>query len=120
MGFVDFDLIFKYFILFQVNDTEEQTFEIKAVYFHEQYNVGVYLNHDIAILKLRPNSRTGKGVKFGERVVPACLPHTNVVYGPHLNCTVAGWGSRGLKDPGSTRYLQSAHIPYLGIIDFTP
>ena len=71
-------------------------------------------------MKLRPNSRTGKGVKFGERVVPACLPHTNVVYGPHLNCTVAGWGSRGLKDPGSTRYLQSAHIPYLGIIDFTP
>ena len=92
---------------------QEQTFEIEAVYFHEQYNVGVYLNHDIALIKLKSNSRTNRGVQFGDRVVPACLPYYNVVYGPHLNCSVSGWGSMGPRDPGYTRYLQSAQIPYL-------
>ena len=65
------------------------------------------------MLKLKPNPLTERGVKFGDRVVPTCLPHSNVVYGPHLNCTVSGWGSMGPRDPGYTRYLQSAQIPYL-------
>ncbi len=36
---------------------EEQTFEIDAVYFHDKYNIGVYLNNDIAVVKLRPSNR---------------------------------------------------------------
>ena len=92
---------------------EEQTFKIEAVHFHELYNIGVYLNHDIAVLRLKANPLTDRAVKFGRRVVPACLPHTNVVYGPHLDCTVSGWGAMDLRDPGYTRYLQAAKLPYL-------
>ena len=90
-----------------VEDFEEQTFEVDTVYFHEEYNVGVFLNNDIALLKLKNE------VQFGTNVVPACLPHANVVYDTHLDCTVSGWGHMSLKDPGYTTFLQSAPIPYL-------
>ena len=85
---------------------------MEAVHFHEEYNVGLYLNNDIAVVRLKAKAN-GRGVTFGERVVPACLPHLNVVYGPHLNCTVSGWGSTGIQQPGYTRYLQAAKVPYL-------
>lgn len=41
-----------------------------AVYFHEEFNIGFYLNNDIALIKLKPGP-DGRGVKFGERVVPS-------------------------------------------------
>ena len=91
----------------EVEDFQEQTLEVDTVFFHEEYNVGVYLNNDIALLKLKDE------VEFGTLVVPACLPHKNVVYDTHLNCTVSGWGHMSLKDPGYTTFLQSAQIPYL-------
>jgi hypothetical protein len=46
---------------------------VSAVYFHENYNVGLYLNNDIAVVKLEPKEN-GSGVMFGDRVIPACLP----------------------------------------------
>jgi hypothetical protein len=46
---------------------------VSAVYFHENYNVGLYLNNDIAVVKLEPKEN-GRGVMFGDRVIPACLP----------------------------------------------
>ena len=115
--FISSRKIFDFSILFilQVRDKEEQLFEVQAVYFHEKFNVDAYLNHDIALLKLKPNSNTQRGVKFGETVVPACLPNSNVVYGTHLDCTVTGWGSMGNRDPGYTRYLQSAQMPIIPI-----
>ena len=61
-------------------------------------------------IKAKPN---GRGAQFGDRVVPACLPHMNVVYGPHLNCSVYGWGSMNSNDPKFARYLQSTKMPYL-------
>lgn len=97
----------------QVDDLEEQSYEVDAVHFHEEYNVGVYLNHDIAVVRIKANPETGRGISFGDRVVPVCLPHRNVVYGTHLNCTVTGWGSTGSTQPGYTRYLQAASVPYL-------
>ena len=57
----------------QVDDLEEQEFKVESVHFHENYNVGLYLNNDIAVVKLAPNEN-GRGVTFGDRVVPACLP----------------------------------------------
>ena len=86
---------------------------VDTVYYHEQYNIGVYLNHDIAVVKLKPDPNTGRGVVFGERVVPACLPNMNVVYGPHLNCTVTGWGRVPSKNNRFAQHLQSAQVPYI-------
>ena len=86
---------------------------MEAVHFHDEYNVGLYLNNDIALVRIKAASSTGRGFNFGERVVPACLPPVNVVYGQHLNCTVAGWGSTGVTQPGYTRYLQAASLPLL-------
>ena len=37
----------------------------------------------------------------------------NVVYGPHLNCSVYGWGSMSSSDPKFARFLQSTQMPYL-------
>ena len=91
--------------IIQVPDLEEQEFMVQSVHFHQDYNVGVYLNNDIAVVRVKAKS-DGRGIRFGDRVVPACLPHSNVVYGDHLNCTVYGWGSTGITQPGYTRYLQ--------------
>ena len=63
-------------------------------------------------MKIKAKSN-GRGAQFGDRVVPACLPHMNVVYGPHLNCSVYGWGSMNSNDPKFARYLQSTKMPYL-------
>ncbi len=94
----------------QVVDVEEQDYRVEAVHFHDEYNVGLYLNNDIAVVRIvaveDPATSRLRGIRFGERVVPACLPPMNAVYGDHLNCTVAGWGSTGITKPGYTRYLQ--------------
>ena len=55
---------------------------------------------------IKASLRTGRGFRFGSRVVPACLPHASVVYGPHLNCTVYGWGSTASQQPGFARFMQ--------------
>ena len=62
---------------------------------------------------IKASLRTGRGFRFGSRVVPACLPHASVVYGPHLNCTVYGWGSTASQQPGFARFMQAAKIPLL-------
>ena len=88
----------------EVREAQEQEFRVDAIHFHEEYNVGIPLNNDIAVVRVKPSLRTGRGFRFGARVVPACLPHASVVYGPHLNCTVYGWGSTGAQQPGFARY----------------
>ena len=83
----------------------EQEFIVASVHFHEEYNVGLYLNHDIALIRVSADPATGRGIAFDpDRVAPACLPPSNTVYDPDaLNCTVHGWGSTGVGKPGFTR-----------------
>ena len=57
----------------QVPDIEEQEFKVSAVYFHENYNLGIYLNNDVAVVKLEAD-QNGRGVVFSDRIIPACLP----------------------------------------------
>ena len=90
----------------QVPEAQEQEFRLDTIHFHEQYNVGIPLNNDIALVRVKASLRTGRGFRFGSRVVPACLPHASVVYGPHLNCTVYGWGSTASQQPGFARFMQ--------------
>ena len=85
------------------------------VHFHEDYNLELPLANDIALIKIRARAN-GRGIMFGDRVIPICLPPTNVVYSKDLSCTVSGWGSTGLDRSNNgtfSRYLQSASLPYL-------
>ena len=95
---------------------DEQEFAIEKVNFHEDYNLNLPLENDIALLKIKAKAN-GRGVIFGDRVVPACLPPTNIVYSKDLTCVVSGWGSTGLSGSSNggafSRYLQSASMPYL-------
>ena len=73
------------------------------------------LANDIALLKLKAKPN-GRGIIFGNKVIPACLPPENALYGKDLSCSVAGWGTtaHGPKDQISfSRYLQTARIPYI-------
>ncbi|KAJ8870217.1 hypothetical protein PR048_029233 [Dryococelus australis] len=72
----------------QVNEESEQEVNIEEIYFHEQFNKGVRLNNDIALVKLK-----GRGLILGTDAQPICLPPPDIPYLPGLNCTISGWGS---------------------------
>ena len=93
----------------EFQDYQEQEFEVETVHFHEEYGFRVYLDNDIAVVKLKPKPN-GRGIRFGERVLPVCLPRKSATYGHHLNCTVAGWGTTGSSFP---RFMQVAALPYI-------
>ena len=100
---------------YKVPDLQEQEFELQLVHFHEDYNLELPLANDIALIKIKARAN-GRGIMFGDRVIPICLPPTNVVYSKDLACTVSGWGSTGLDRSNNgtfSRYLQSASLPYL-------
>jgi hypothetical protein len=72
----------------------EQELNIDEIYLHEDFNKGLRLNNDIALVKVK-----GLGIHLGSQVMPACLPHHGIQYTPGLNCTISGWGS--MKAAGS-------------------
>jgi hypothetical protein len=79
----------------------EQELNIDEIYLHAEFNKGIRLNNDIALVKLK-----GLGIHLGPYVMPACLPHHGTLYTSGLNCTISGWGS--VKAAGSgehNRYL---------------
>jgi len=95
-----------------VEDIDEQEFSIQSVHFHPEFNVGAYLNNDIAVIRIKPGAG-GKGVKITSRVKPACLPSSSTSYKPGMECTISGWGSLGQGSGGYSRRLQAATVPIL-------
>lgn len=92
--------------------------------YHDNFNVGPYLNNDIAIIVIKSNDSSG--MQFGQFVSPICLPASNLVYPPNLNLTITGWGKIGfegahsdasnlprLNAQGAVIELQEATIPLL-------
>jgi hypothetical protein len=75
----------------------EQELNIDEIYLHEEFNRGIRLNNDIALVKLK-----GLGINLGPYIMPACLPHHGIQYTPGLNCTISGWGT--MKAAGSGEY----------------
>ena len=71
-------------------EDEEQEFGITSIELHRDFNVGPYLNNDIAIATLgyldrsrqRANGEffTSGGIQFGENVGAACLPSEQYKY----------------------------------------
>jgi hypothetical protein len=105
-----------------VEDADEQEFSLQSVHFHPEFNLGLYLNNDLAVLRIKAVSAKGgtataanggQGIKFGERVRPACLPPPNTAYNPGQECTISGWGSLGQGSGGYSRRLQAARVPLL-------
>ena len=80
---------------------------IESVHFHPQYNVGAYLNNDLAVIRLKDT------VRLTSRVAAVCLPRTTSSYSPGRECTISGWGSTGQASGGYSRRLQAATVPIL-------
>ena len=83
--------------------------------FHQDYNLEIPLANDIALIRIKA-SANGRGIMFGNRTIPACLPPENAVYSKNMLCTVAGWGSTAHGKKGEmsfARHLQTARIPYI-------
>ena len=90
-----------------VEDVDEQELSLAAVHFHPQYNVGAYLNNDLAVVATKEEAR------LSSRVVPVCLPAPATSYTPGTQCTISGWGSTGQASGGYSRRLQAAVVPIL-------
>ena len=94
-----------------VEDVGEQEFSIQKVNFHPEFNIGAYLNNDIAVVTIK--TQGGQGVVFNDKVNPVCLPQANAMYNPGQECTISGWGSLGQSSGGYSRRMQSANVPIL-------
>ena len=90
-----------------VEDVEEQELSLAAVHFHPQYNVGAYLNNDLAVVTTKEEAR------LSSRVASVCLPAPDTSYTPGTQCTISGWGSTGQASGGYSRRLQAAVVPIL-------
>ena len=100
--------------IIEVEDVEEQEFDIEKVDFHEMFGVGPYLNNDIAVVRL-----AGPGIKFGDKVLPVCLPQRGQSYESGHNITVSGWGKVGYEQDGATlgtNFVSQLHSASLPII----
>ena len=102
----------------EVEDEEEQELAISKIDFHENYNVGPEYNNDIAVVHIH-RAKHPHGIRFGDKVVPVCLPQVRRKYFYRLyeifsaaqvtadysapaNVTVSGWGSLG-RDSAASR-----------------
>lgn len=70
-------------------DSEEDYF-IDKVWQHEEFDRLSFNDNDIALLKVQ--RKNGRGIRFGPRVRPICLPRVGDDYDDLESCTVIGWG----------------------------
>lgn len=106
-----------------VIDTNEAEYLINRIDIHENYNVGPYLNNDLAVITIKSNNRNNSGMEFNDHVAPICLPPDTYIYTSSLNVTITGWGKigfdgiEGSPQPrtklGGVVHLQEANVPIL-------
>ena len=77
--------------LLDVHEEAEEEYEIRTIHFHQHYNVGPYLNNDIALVVIE------NGMEFGQYVSPIWLPNPNLFYASNLTVTISGWGRIGYE-----------------------
>jgi len=91
----------------------EANYDIEKVDFHEGFNIGPYLNNDIAIIHLQ---KKRGGIRFGNNVGAVCLPSPELQY-PGLNVTISGWGKNSydvdLQGRNYVSKLQAATVPVI-------
>ena len=96
----------------QIKDEGEAEYAIGKVDFHENFNVGPYQNNDIAVVHIDKVKHSG-GIKFGDKVIPACLPQKDADYTSRGNVTVSGWGKTNFGSNSVSRL----HMVTVPIID---
>ena len=79
-----------------IPDKDESEYDIENMILHENFNVGPYLNNDIALVKIKAND-SDSGMNFGQYVTPICLPAHNLAYKPNLRENITGWGKNGYE-----------------------
>ena len=92
----------------EIPDEEEQEFDIQKIHFHENFNVGPYQNNDIALVRVRHS----KGITFGDKVIPACLPQLDADYSSRVNVTISGWGKTSFGSHSVSR-LHMVTVPVI-------
>ena len=104
-----------------VRDRFEAEFSVDKIDFHENYNVGPYLNNDLAVVRLNVSN----GIQFSSHVSAVCLPPPEFPYSSRLNLTITGWGKVGYEGGegdqnklkkgqfGGLLQLQEAEVPII-------
>ncbi|XP_040567664.1 serine protease svh-1 [Lepeophtheirus salmonis] len=94
----------------EIEEEAEAEYDIDEIIFHEHYNVGPYLNNDIALIKLKSE----KGLEYSKYVSAICLPAPYFVYRNLEYITISGWGRTGQEIFGflpKSHPLESGPIP---------
>ncbi|XP_001951968.4 uncharacterized protein LOC100160261 [Acyrthosiphon pisum] len=91
-------------------EDSEQDIYIDKIYIHENFEVNVKLNNDIAVIKLKTS---GAGIKFNQYVQPICLPSEVIKLKSNMNCTITGWGSDGSIGSSFAKTMRSATVPII-------
>ena len=109
-----------YFMYFRVGDNlldvvdkDESEYNIENMILHENFNVGPYLNNDIALVKIKAND-SDSGMNFGQYVTPICLPAHNLAYKPNLKVNITGWGKNGYEGTMRDSPRQTAQGAIIG------
>ncbi|NXC43368.1 CFAI factor, partial [Penelope pileata] len=69
-------------------DKEMDTYRLKKLIIHENYNAGTYEN-DIALLELKGHGKGECSLKYS---TPACIPWSEHMFKAGDRCKVSGWG----------------------------
>ncbi|MBQ4811092.1 trypsin-like serine protease [Pseudoalteromonas luteoviolacea] len=87
------------------DDSQWQTYNIVSMSMHDQYNMGMQYNNDIAVLELDRPVENIKPIKLADQVI-----RNSLVAGDNLK--VMGWGrlSSGGESPDK---LQEVDVPYV-------
>ena len=72
-----------------VEDVDEQELSIASVHFHPEFNIGAYLNNDLAVVRVKEE------VRLTSRVMAACLPSPTTSYSPGTQTTISGERANG-------------------------
>ncbi|KAF5286934.1 hypothetical protein FQR65_LT12393 [Abscondita terminalis] len=87
--------------------TEQEAY-IEEFYIHEHFRRGQKMNNDIALIKLK-----GAGFTFTKDVQPICMPSTDILYEPGLNCTISGFGSIQSGKSSYSHDMRAVYIPLI-------
>jgi len=67
-------------------DKHKQTFGVKEIIIHPDYNSGVLFNNDIALVRL------SHPAEFNDYVQPLCITDFNEISDDKQKCVISGWG----------------------------
>ncbi|BFZ24345.1 hypothetical protein BsWGS_27385 [Bradybaena similaris] len=92
-----------------IKDEGEQRFLVDQFIPHEQYNLDIDLEYNIALIKVA-NTSDGRGIRFNDYVQPICLPDYGETCSHKKSVVVTGWGSASTTSTKSVRLLKRVSL----------